>query len=162
MKNINLIISVIDSPVKIAIYKNKKLSEIIKFNETDKTSDLLPIKIKEILDKYGKENIESIVYTNTPGSFMAIKVAYLFLKTISIAMNIKILAIDGFYLNQNKPIKAIGKMHFIKNLETQKTELVATIKLNKNDLINSVKFPEIFNSDDFSDEIEPIYNLPAV
>jgi tRNA A37 threonylcarbamoyladenosine modification protein TsaB len=163
-KNINLIVSVIDLPVSIAIYKNKKLDHIIEFLPEEKTSDALPLKLQTLFEKYGADNINSIVYTNTPGSFMAIKVTYLFLITVSLSLNIKILAIDGFSLNQNMPIKAIGKMHFIKNSKTNKIELIASEKLDQK-LINQqnkIIFPEVFDEKSFSEEIEPIYNLPAV
>ena len=40
---------------------------------------------------------------------MAIKVAYIFLKTISITRSIDLYACEGFEFNQNSPIKALGK-----------------------------------------------------
>ena len=40
---------------------------------------------------------------------MAIKVAYLFLKTISISKNIELESCSGFEFNKNSPIKALGK-----------------------------------------------------
>ncbi len=49
---------------------------------------------------------------------MGIKVTYLFLKTLSIVKNIPLLAIDGFFFNENHPIKAVGKLYFVKNSNT--------------------------------------------
>ena len=60
--------------------------------------------IKVLKDIY---NINSFIYTSSPGSFLSIKLTYLFLRTIHLIENISIKSVDGFYFNGNNPIKGI-------------------------------------------------------
>lgn len=102
-----LVIS-IANPLLIGIYKDKVLIEEI--NKEGMTSDILPTIFENLLEEY---DIKRVTYVNTPGSYMAIKVAYVFLKTISITKNIEFFACSGFEFNENSPIKALGKKYFI-------------------------------------------------
>lgn len=149
---VDILVISISSPLKIGLYENNVL---VKTYEIDgKTSDVLPELFKEITKSF---EIGRLFYVNSPGSYMAIKVAYVFLKSVSIAKNIPLYACNGFYFNNNSPIKALGKKYFInKNDETiidfidEKTIIEAfTLPLNLDETI-------------FSDETLPIYNLPAV
>jgi tRNA A37 threonylcarbamoyladenosine modification protein TsaB len=106
---VDVIAIVISKPLKVGIYKDNKLIETIE--KEGFTSDILPIIFDEILKKY---KINSIIYSKGPGSFMAIKLAFIFFKTLQIVKNIEFLAADGFYFNKNKPIKAVGKSYFVK------------------------------------------------
>ena len=81
---IEILVITISNPLLIGIYENKKLIKEHKLE--GKTSDLLPSLFEELLKKY---DIKKIIYVNSPGSFMAIKVAYIFLKTISITKSIE-------------------------------------------------------------------------
>lgn len=146
-----LVIS-ISKPLLIGIYENKKL--IRTYADEGMTSDVLPIIFDEILKEY---SINKIYYVNTPGSYMAIKVAYVFLKTISITKNIDLKACSGFEFNENSPIKALGKKYFINDNGGVKVDF-----LDNNCKISDFKLPELLESINFTDETLPIYNLPAV
>jgi len=146
-----LVIS-ISKPLLIGIYKDKKLVE--SFSDEGMTSDVLPIIFQDILEKF---NLDRIFYVNTPGSYMAIKVAYVFLKTISISKNIELKACSGFAFNQNSPIKALGKKYFINDDKTIKVDF-----LDNNCKIHDFKLPDVLEAIDFSSDTLPIYNLPAV
>lgn len=149
---IEILVITISNPLLIGIYENKKL---IKEHKLDgKTSDLLPSLFKKLLKEY---EIKKIIYVNSPGSFMSIKVAYIFLKTICITKDIKFLAIDGFEFNQNSPIKALGKKYFIKDENKIKVDF-----LEKNCIINDFNLPMSIEKYNFNEETLPIYNLPAV
>ena len=116
---IEILVITISNPLLIGIYENKKL---IKEHKLDgKTSDLLPSLFEELLKEY---KIEKIIYVNSPGSFMAIKVAYIFLKTICLTKDIKFNAIMGFEFNQNSPIKALGKKYFINDENEVKVDFL--------------------------------------
>ena len=93
---IEVLVITISNPVLVGIYENKKLIEKIEIE--GKTSDELPLVFEELLKKY---EIKNLYYVNTPGSFMAIKVAYIFLKTISISKKIPLYACSGFEFNKN-------------------------------------------------------------
>jgi len=87
--NYTVVVISISNPILIGIYRNKKLVENI--SKEGKTSDILPLLFDNILSKY---NVENILYVNGPGSYMAIKIAYIFLKTISIVKNIRLYAVS--------------------------------------------------------------------
>ncbi|MGH1600280.1 glycoprotease [Campylobacter majalis] len=68
--------------------------------------------LDEISSKY---NIVKIIYANTPGSFMGLKVAYVILKTFSVVNGCEFYAVSGFELNQNQPIRANKTLSFVKH-----------------------------------------------
>ncbi|RXK13345.1 hypothetical protein CP965_05965 [Halarcobacter mediterraneus] len=142
----------ISKPLLIGIYKNKDLIE--EFEVEGMTSDFLPLTFNKIIKKY---NINRINYVNTPGSYMAIKVAYVFLKTLSISKDIEFYACSGFEFNGNTPIKALGKKYFINENDTIKVDF-----LDNNTKIQDFKLPKSLKEINFSLETLPIYNLPAV
>ena len=88
---------------------------------------------------------------------MSIKVAYVFLKTISIAKKIELNACSGFEFNQNSPIKALGKKYFIKDKEDIKVDF-----LEKDSIIRDFELPKSIEKINFNKQTLPIYNLPAV
>lgn len=149
---IEILVITISNPLLIGIYENKKL--IKEYKLEGKTSDLLPSLFLDILNIY---KIEKISYVNSPGSFMAIKIAYVFLKTICITKNIQFNACDGFFFNRNSPIKALGKKYFIKEENKIKVDF-----LEKDCIIRDFKLPMCIEKYNFNKETLPIYNLPAV
>uniref|UniRef100_UPI0040471522 hypothetical protein n=1 Tax=Aliarcobacter sp. TaxID=2321116 RepID=UPI0040471522 len=142
----------ITNPLLVGIYENKKLIKEYKLD--GKTSDLLPTLFSSLLNDF---DIKKIVYVNSPGSFMSIKVAYIFLKTISITKNIEFNACEGFLFNENSPIKALGKKYFIKDKNKIKVDF-----LEKDCIIRDFKLPMCIEKYNFNQETLPIYNLPAV
>lgn len=87
---------------------------------------------------------------------MAIKVTYIFLRTLSIAKNLKLFATDGFYFNQNNPIKAMGKLYFVKKENKIETKVFNDTKIVEFNL------PKELHVEDFTQKVEPLYILPAV
>lgn len=149
---IEILVITISRPLLIGVYENKTL--IKEHRLEGLTSDDLPLLFKDLLEEY---DIEKIIYVNTPGSFMSIKIAYLFLKTISIAKNICFEAIDGFSFNENSPIKALGKKYFINTKDGLKVDF-----LENNCRISDFKLPLSIEKYEFNKNTLPIYNLPAV
>ena len=149
---IEILVITISNPLLIGIYEDKKL--INEYKLDGKTSDLLPNLFEKLLKEY---EINRIIYVNSPGSFMAIKIAYIFLKTISISKNIELLASEGFLFNENSHIKALGKKYFIKDENKIKVDF-----LEKDCIIRDFKLPMCIEKYNFNKETLPIYNLPAV
>ncbi len=142
----------ISNPLLIGIYKDKQLIQEIK--QEGMTSDILPLLFKEILNKY---DLKGIYYVNSPGSYMSIKVSYIFFKTLSITKKIPFFASVGFNFNNNSPIKALGKKYFIKENDIIKVDFL------DNDIkIHDFKLPNSLDNKLFSEKTLPIYNLPAV
>ena len=150
-KSVDLVFITLSSPIQIGIYEENRLIETIISQE--KSSDILPKLYSDISNKY---NIKGFFYANGPGSFMAIKIAYIFLKSMSILKNIPLFATDAFYFNKNEPIKAIGKLFFVKissEIKTQKLEIVPEVNF---------KLPDVLDYSEFSTTATPLYGIGAV
>ena len=149
---IEVLVISISNPLLIGIYENEVL--IKEYKVEGKTSDVIPSLFQEILKKY---DIKRLNYVNSPGSYMAIKVAYIFLKTISIVNKIEFRACYGFEFNDNSPIKALGKKYFINENNKIKVDF-----LEKDSIIRDFKLPININIINFNKQTLPEYNLPAV
>ena len=145
-----LIIS-IASPLMLGVYEDGKLIQTISSDK--KTSEILLPLIRECIDSY---DISTIIYTRGPGSYMAIKLTYIMLKTIEIMRGIKCVGCSGFALNGGEPIKAMGNLYFIKEKET--------IITKKYEQPVNVKFtlPKSIHDLALDEESIPDYILPAV
>jgi tRNA A37 threonylcarbamoyladenosine modification protein TsaB len=152
-KNIDIFVISLASPILIGIYENNTLIDTLSIE--GKTSEALPEIFSEILKKY---SINNIIYVNGPGSYMAIKVAYIFLKTISITKDINFLCTSGFDVNNNSPIKALGKKYFVQDNNGEITMRV----LQQNETINNFELPQTIDITKYSEETLPNYQLPAV
>ncbi len=150
-KKVDVLLITLTSPILVGIYEDQKLIETIASDE--KSSDVLPVIFEEILKKY---EVQKLFYANGPGSFMAIKVAYIFLKSLSVLKKIPLYARDAFYFNENQPIKAIGKLCFVKiasKIETQKFQTVPKTEFT---------LPDELDYDEFSTNATPLYEIGAV
>ncbi len=150
-KEVDIVCITLSSPILIGIYEDKKLTKTIECS--DKSSEALPKIFQSFLAIY---KIKKIFYANGPGSFMAIKIAYIFLKSLSILKNIPLFATDAFYFNKNQPIKAIGKLFFVKissEIKTQKLEITPQ---------SSFKLPDVLDYNEFTNIAAPSYGIGAV
>ncbi|HEX5624325.1 MAG TPA: hypothetical protein VFX57_07795 [Sulfuricurvum sp.] len=146
------IVIALGTPVRVGIYdSNGMLVESIQSGAMG--SDALPVLFDDLLQRY---TFQRLIYANGPGSFMGIKVTYLFLKTLSIVKNIPLLAIDGFFFNENHPIKAVGKLYFVKNSNTISMAPLEQPTLKEFELPLSIK-SKIFETDN-----APYYGIDAV
>lgn len=150
-KRVDIVIIALSSPSKIGIYSDKELIESFQSNE--KISEYLPKKYFELEKKY---SIDKIIFAKGPGSFMAIKLVYIFLKTLSISKNIELRACDGFVFSKDAPIKAVGNLYFVK--ENGKITLKKIEGLKEKGFF----LPENLKDIKTSSDIEPLYILPAV
>ncbi|MFA5454736.1 MAG: hypothetical protein WC272_05400 [Sulfurimonas sp.] len=151
LKSVDLVFITLSSPIQVGVYEDNLLIESISTNK--KSSDVLPNIFNELSSRY---EIKKLFYSNGPGSFMAIKIAYIFLKSMSILKNIPLLATDAFYFNKNQPIKAIGKLYFVKirsEIKTQKLEIAPEV---------SFVLPDVLDYSEFSTTAAPLYGIGAV
>jgi len=149
--NFKILIIPIASPILVGVYRDDELIETI---SSDKkiSQILLPI-LTDIMDRY---DISSIIYTRGPGSYMAIKLTYIMLKTIEIIRGIEIIGCSAFELNGENPIKAIGNTYFIKEKETiitKKYEQPIDLTFALSQRIDNLVVDK---------ESEPLYVIPAV
>jgi len=151
LKKVDVLLITLSSPLKVGIYEDNKLIETIESEK--KSSDILPLLFDDLLKRYQPQKL---FYANGPGSFMAIKVAYVFLKSMSILKKIPLFATDAFYFNNNTPIKAVGKLYFVKissEIETQKLDSVPE---------SIFILPPVLDYSEFSSNTEPLYMIGAV
>lgn len=151
MPEIDIIVIELSSPILVGVYQDNVLIQTISSDEY--SSEALPKLFKDILENY---KIKNIVYTRGPGSFMAIKIAYIFLQSLCIVNNCTLYATDAFTFNQNRPIKAFGKLYFIQSNGT-----IATQKFEE-EPVSDFELPEKLNLNNYSQETAPLYVLPAV
>ncbi len=101
-------------------------------------------------------DISKIIYTRGPGSYMAIKLTYIMLKTIEIIRAIPCFGCSGFALNEGQPIKAVGNLYFIKGKETIIT------KKYEHPVNAKFTLPKSIHDLEIDEESTPEYVLPAV
>ena len=148
----SIVVVALSLPLKIGLYNQE--NQLVKTYELhEHTSESLPHFFDALLKEY---DISRLVYAKGPGSFMAIKVSYLFLKTLSIVKSIPLLATDAFYFNNNTPIKAVGKLCFVKIAGKIETQVFDEVPKNQFEL------PQELILEDFSDDSLPYYGIAAV
>ena len=108
------------------------------------------------MDISQRYNYQRVIYTNGPGSYMAIKLTYITLRSLQIINKIKIDACDAFSLNNQNPIKAMGKLYFIKEKDT-----IITKKFDEA-VEQQFKLPSMLSEVTILTNNEPLYILPAV
>jgi len=149
--NYTLLIISIASPLLIGVYKDDTL--IDSTSSEKKTSEVLLPMIMEFRKAY---DISRIIYTRSPGSYMAIKLTYIMLQTIEIVQGIPCFGCSGFSLNSGEPIKAIGNLYFIKEKETIMT------KKFEHTMKTTFTLPQSIHDLKIDEESTPEYCLPAV
>jgi len=153
--DVKVLVISISNPILIGLYKKNKLIKTL--SKEGKTSDVLPLIFEDILKSY---NVIEMFYANGPGSYMAIKIGYLFLKTISIINRIKLHGVSAFDLNNNSPIKALGKKYFFRIIEKDRETI--TMKFLENEEVNFFSLPQTIDNLKCNKNSLPEYNLPAV
>jgi tRNA A37 threonylcarbamoyladenosine modification protein TsaB len=101
-------------------------------------------------------SLDHIIYTRGPGSYMAIKLTYLILKTMEIVKGITFEGCSAFELNGNRPIKAMGNLYFVKEKET-----IITKKFEQ-PVPQKFSLPASLSVVETDDEETPLYVLPAI
>jgi len=136
----------------LGLYEKGRLIKC--YEREGKTSEILPGLLEEILTLY---RIDALYYAKGPGSFMALKILYVTLKTLSLALNVPFFAADAFAFNDGAPIRAVGRSCFVKkegNITIAKGEACAGE--------GRFALPERLDEVVFDTKTEPMYVLPAV
>jgi len=150
-EHVEILLIALSSPILVGVYKEGRLIE--KIESQERSSEVLPRIYKELLQRY---EVDAFIYANGPGSFMSIKVAYIFLRSLGILKDIPLYAMDAFSFNGNRPIKAVGKLHFVKIHDTIKTQKFDEV------IEPSFELPKILDKENASSNSAPMYGIGAV
>ncbi|WP_245944272.1 MULTISPECIES: hypothetical protein [Helicobacter] len=119
---------------------------------------------------------ESLYFVRGPGSFMALKLIYLFAKTLEITQNVKLYATHAFHFNENFPIKAYGNCYFIQADSTNQSNTHESKTLDKEAKELNIHLqsfhtppqrkpfvlPDILDLTLFNTQLKPLYLLPPI
>jgi hypothetical protein len=146
-----LLINPIAQPVQIGLYQDdRRIRSCVIEGQVSQT--LLP-KLMALMEEV---SIEQIIYVNGPGSYMGIKLTYLMLRTLQIVRGISIGACSAFALNGGRPVRAMGRLYFVKEKET-----IITQKFDE-PVPQAFGLPESLAAVPLEADIDPFYQLPAV
>lgn len=151
LKLVEILIIPIANPLLIGLYQKGKLVEKVVGREGEYTSRELPKLMEEILGRY---HPIGFYYIRGPGSYMSIKLAYLFLKTLQIVYQIPFKGAEGFPFSENGVIKGIGNSCFIKK--------EGIIAIEKGLEPGRFQLPTQLDYSLFKEETTPLYFLKAV
>ncbi len=146
-----LLVVPIASPLLVGVYREGELIDTLSSNK--KTSEILLPLLEECMERY---HVTKIIYTRGPGSYMAIKLTYIMLRTIEIVRGIQCLGCSAFALNGGEPVKAVGNLYFIKEKET-----IITKKFEQPIHADFI-LPQCIHDLELDEESAPEYILPAV
>ena len=151
-KALTLLINPIASPLQFALYDPEGiLAE--SWEVGGYVSEHLIGELDRILS--GQE-IGRILYVNGPGSYMGIKLTYITLRTLELLRGIPFEGVSAFSLNGNRPLKAMGKLYFVKEKET-----IITRKFDET-IPQEFRIPEHLSAIEVAKERGPDYRIPAV
>jgi len=145
-----LLINPVASPLQFALYEAGKLQRSWE-REGYASEVLLPE-----LDRLVEEGLDEILYVNGPGSQMGIKLTYIALETLRLLRGIPFGAVSAFALNGGRPLKAMGRLYFIKEKET-----IITQPLEET-IVQEFSFPSSLEALEREPGNRPDYRLPAV
>ncbi len=146
-----MLVNPIAKPFQIGIYENYMLIHKIEIDGF--ISDHL---VDEVVSLVESREIDEIIYVNGPGSQMGIKLAYIALKSIEMIKDIPLKSCSAFAMNGGAPVKAMGKLYFIKEKETIITKKLENEAVSEFELADSIADLKIEESN------LPDYRLPAV
>jgi tRNA A37 threonylcarbamoyladenosine modification protein TsaB len=138
-------------PIQVGIYDDGRCTE--QHEIEGQTSEVLLRFLETVLDRYP---IKKIIYVNGPGSYMAIKLTYIMLRTIEMVRGIHFDGVSAFELNGGNPIKAMGNLYFTKEKET-----IMTQKFDDK-VKQEFWLPDNLSALSLEKENTPHYILPAV
>jgi len=146
-----LLINPVASPLQFALYEEGKLQR--RWEHDGYASEVLLPELERLLNE---EYLDEILYVNGPGSQMGIKLTYIALETLRLLRGIPFGAVSAFTLNGGRPLKAMGRLYFVKEKETIITQPLEEI------IVQEFSFPSLLEALEREPENRPDYRLPAV
>jgi tRNA A37 threonylcarbamoyladenosine modification protein TsaB len=149
-RGVEVVVVPFQTPILVGVYRDRQLERGVQLE--GKVSETLPPFFEELLRR---EQLEGLYYSRGPGSFMGVRLTFLFLKTLSIIYQIPFRGVDSFYFTGGKPIKGPGASFFVK-----KEGIIVVSR--EVDEVGTPSLPPVLNPADFEEEVEPLYLVKAV
>ena len=146
-----LVVPILD-PFAVGIYDAEGNLIDTYYGDAKISDGLIPV-LRVCIETYP---IKTLLYVNGPGSHMAIKIAYVTLRTLSVLSDRPLYGCSAFDLNGGKPLKAIGQLYFVKEKET-----IITKKLPQ-PVDTAFALPACLDLASLKRDAKPDYRLPAV
>ncbi len=146
-----LLINPVASPLQFALYEGGELQR--SWERDGYASEVLLPELDRLLRE---ERPDEILYVNGPGSQMGIKLTYIALETLRLLRGIPFGAVSAFALNGGRPLKAMGRLYFVKEKET-----IITQPLEET-IVQEFSFPSSLEALEREPGNRPDYRLPAV
>jgi len=146
-----LVVNPVAAPLQFGLYRDGRL--VRSWEREGYASEVLIPELERLMDR---ERLDEILYVNGPGSQMGIKLAYITLRTLELLRGIPFGALSAFSLNGGRPLKAMGRLYFVKEKETIIT------KSYQEPIVQEFSFPSELEVLEREPENRPDYRLPAV
>jgi len=146
-----LVLNPVATPLQFALYRNGRLAR--QWEREGYASEHL---VEELERLTRDEGVNEILYVNGPGSQMGIKLSYIALKVLELLRGIPFGAVSAFTLNDGRPLKAMGRLYFVKEKETIMT------KNFTDPIAQEFAFPPELEVLEREPDNRPDYRLPAV
>lgn len=150
MRDVKMLVVALGSPFLVGIYEDEQLTA--SFEREGKASDELPSLLCELFEKYDPS---SVYFADGPGNLMAIKIAFVCLRTLCIVKELPLFSTDGFWFNGGKPIRAGKGFGFIKD-----DGVIRPVRLGENEE-GSFFLPKTIDVSIFESSSLPRYIVPA-
>jgi tRNA A37 threonylcarbamoyladenosine modification protein TsaB len=152
LRNVTVLLISAAKPCFFALYDEN--GEMIEQESCDKPlTESLYVLMSAAERRY---SIKRVLYVNGPGSFMGLKLGFVFMRTFALAREIDFAACDSFAITGGAPVFSHKNRWFVKNGSS--IELIRFENPPENRLIP----PKKLNMANFSGDTTPCYLLPAV
>lgn len=153
-----VLVLALQSPVKVGVYDDR--GSLLRTFDSNKQVSFALVEVFDALLAWVAScdlKLQAICYAKGPGSFMAMKLTHVFLHTLALIRSLDLYSTSGFAFNNNTPIRAFGKMHYV--LEQEEIRLIA---LKDAPTPCQPSLPAHLDLRLFSQDNQPLYLLPPV
>ncbi len=151
-KPVTLLLLSAASPMQIGLYDEKGALLEQQQLAGKASSELYPA--FEAIDR--AYQVTALAYARGPGSFMGLKLGFVFLRSYAIAKNIPMYAADSFYFTGGYPIMASRVRAYFKSGEE------ISIGRLESPPESGLRLPDRLNLSELDAPLEPLYIQPAV
>ncbi len=149
---VTLLLLSVASPIQIGLY-DRSGQRIEAFSYEQKASAVLYSAFEAI---EGRFEITALAYARGPGSFMGLKLGFVFLRSYAIVKGLPMYAADSFLFNEGAPIGASRSRSYVKEGDR------ISIRRLESPPKSAMALPDRLDWSAMDAPLEPLYIQPAV